>query len=70
MFQEYLHSYNFDLKHNGRYYARFVADGYFIDILSNSVYSGVVSLHGFRMALLLARLNGFEHREKIQVAHV
>ena len=41
----------YDVKHDGRHCARFVADGHLTDIPSDSVYSGVVSLHGFRMLL-------------------
>ena len=50
----------YDVKHDGRHHARFVADGHLTDIPSDSVYSGVVSLRGFRMLLFLAELNGLE----------
>ena len=32
----------YDVKHDGRHYARFVAGGHLTDIPSDSVYSGVV----------------------------
>ena len=47
----------YDVKHDGRHRARFVADGHLTDIPSDSVYSGVVSLRGFRMLLFLDELN-------------
>ena len=50
----------FDVKHNGRHKARLVADGHLTDIPIDSVYSGVVSLRGFRLTLFLAELNGLE----------
>ena len=50
----------YDVKHDRRHRARFVADGHLTDIPSDSVYSGVVSLRGFRMLLFLAELNGIE----------
>ena len=37
-----------------------VADGHLTDIPVDSVYSGVVSLRGFRLLLFLAELNGLE----------
>ena len=50
----------FDVKHDGRHKARLVADGQLLDIPLESVYSGVVSLQGFRLVLFLAELNGLE----------
>jgi hypothetical protein len=50
----------FDVKHDGRHKARLVADGHLTDIPLESVYSGVVSLRGFRLALFLGELNGLE----------
>ena len=47
----------FDVKHDGRHKARLVADGHLTDIPLESVYSGVVSLRGFRLVLFLAELN-------------
>ena len=47
----------FDVKHDGRHKARLVADGHLTDIPLESIYSGVVSLRGFRMVLFLAELN-------------
>ena len=48
------------VKHDGRHKARLVADGHLTDIPLESVYSGVVSLKGFRLVLFLAELNGME----------
>lgn len=48
------------VKHDGRHKARLVADGHLTDIPLESVYSGVVSLRGFRLVLFLAELNGME----------
>ena len=50
----------FDVKHDGRHKARLVADGHLTDIPLDSVYSGVVSLQGFRLVLFLAELNQLE----------
>ena len=50
----------FDVKHDGRHKARLVADGHLTDVPIDSVYSGVVSLRGFRLVLFLAELNGLE----------
>ena len=50
----------FDVKHDGRHKARLVADGHLTDIPLDSVYSGVVSLRGFRLTLFLAELNKLE----------
>ena len=47
----------FDVKHDGRHKARLVADGHLTEIPLESVYSGVVSLRGFRLVLFLAELN-------------
>jgi hypothetical protein len=47
----------FDVKHDGRHKARLVADGHLTDIPLDSVYSGVVSIRGFRLVLFLAELN-------------
>lgn len=47
----------FDVKHDGRHKARLVADGHLTDVPVESVYSGVVSLRGFRLVLCLAELN-------------
>ena len=48
----------FDVKHDGRHRARCVVDGQLTDTPIDSVYSGVVSLQGFRMVLFLSKLNG------------
>jgi Reverse transcriptase (RNA-dependent DNA polymerase) len=50
----------FDIKHDGRHKARLVADGHLTDIPIDSVYSGVVSLRGFRLVLFLAELNDLQ----------
>jgi hypothetical protein len=50
----------FDVKHDGRPKVRLVADGHLTDIPLKSVYSGVVSLRGFRIVLFLAELNHLE----------
>jgi Reverse transcriptase (RNA-dependent DNA polymerase) len=50
----------FDIKHDGRHKARLVADGRLTDIPLDSVYSGVVSLRGFRLVVFLAELNKLE----------
>ena len=50
----------FDVKHDGRHKGRLVADGHLTDIPIDSVYSGVVSLRGFRLALFLGELNGLQ----------
>ena len=48
------------VKHDGRHKARLVADGHLTDVPMESVYSGVVSLRGFRLVIFLAELNGLE----------
>jgi Reverse transcriptase (RNA-dependent DNA polymerase) len=50
----------FDIKDDGRHKARLVADGHLTDIPLESVYSGVVSLRGFRIVLFLAEINQLE----------
>ncbi len=50
----------YDVKHDGRHKACLVADGHLTDVPLDSVYSGVVSLHGFCLVLFLAELNGLE----------
>ena len=50
----------YDVKHDGRHRARLVAGGHLTDIPVDSVYSGVVSLRGFRLLVFLAELNGME----------
>jgi hypothetical protein len=50
----------FNVKHDGRHRARLVADGHLTDPGTESVYSGVVTLRGFRLVLFLAELNGIE----------
>ena len=50
----------FDVKHDGRHKARLVADGHLTDVPLESVYSGVVSLRGYRIVLFLAERNQLE----------
>jgi hypothetical protein len=50
----------FDVKHDGRHKARLVADGHLANIPLDSVYSGVVSLQGFRLVLFLVELNDLQ----------
>jgi Reverse transcriptase (RNA-dependent DNA polymerase) len=50
----------YDVKHDSRHKARFVADGHLTDIPLESVYSGVLGLRRFRIVLLLAELNHLE----------
>ena len=50
----------FDVKHDGRHKARLVADGHLTEVPLDSVYSGVVSIRGFRLTLFLAELNQLE----------
>eukprot|EP00977_Amphora_coffeiformis_P005206 scaffold1116_cov104-Amphora_coffeaeformis.AAC.3 len=50
----------FDVKHDGRFKARLVADGHLTDAPLESVYSGVVSIRGFRIVMFLSELNSLE----------
>ena len=50
----------YDVKHDGRHKARFVAGGHRTTTPIDSVYSGVVSLQGIRLLILLAELNDME----------
>ena len=50
----------FDVKHDGRYKARLVADGHLTDAPLESVYSGVVTIRGFRIVMFLSELNDLE----------
>jgi len=50
----------FDVKHDGRYKARLVADGHLTDAPLESVYSGVVTIHGFRIVMFLSELNDLD----------
>jgi hypothetical protein len=50
----------FDVKHDGRHKARYVAGGHLTDVRNESVYSGVVSLRGLRMVAFLSELNGLD----------
>jgi len=50
----------FDVKHDGRHKARYVAGGHLTDVPVDSVYSGVVSLCGLCIVTFLAELNGLD----------
>ncbi len=50
----------FDVKHNGCHKGRPVADGHLTEVLLDSVYSGVVSLHGICLLVFLAKLNDLD----------
>ena len=50
----------FDIKHVGRHKARLVSDGHLTDVPLDSVYSGMASLRGLRIVLLLAELNNLQ----------
>ena len=50
----------YNVKHDGRHKARFVAGGHLTDVPLESVYSGVVSLRALRLVLFLAELNGLD----------
>jgi hypothetical protein len=47
----------YDVKHDGRHKAKLVAGGHLTDLNTESVYSGVVSLCGLRLVVLLDELN-------------
>ena len=48
------------VKHDGRFKARLVADGYLTKEPVESIYSGVVSLRSLRMVVFLSQLNDLE----------
>lgn len=48
----------FDVKHDGRHKARLVADGHLTSPVLEGIFSGVVTLLGFRLVSFLADLNG------------
>ena len=50
----------YDCKHDGRHKGRLVADGHLTDAPLESVYSGVVTLRGFRTVMFLAELNNLQ----------
>ncbi len=50
----------FDVKHDGCHKSWLVADGHLTKISLDSVYSGVVSLHGIRLLVFLAKLNDLD----------
>ena len=50
----------FDVKHDGRHKARYVAGGHLMDAPLDSIYSGVVSLRSLQLVIFLAELNGLQ----------
>lgn len=50
----------FNVKHNGRFKGRCVADGHLTGIPLESVYSGVITIQGVRMVTFLSELNDLE----------
>jgi hypothetical protein len=50
----------FDVKHDGRHKACYVAGVHLTDVPNVSVYSGVVSLRGLRMVAFLSELKGLD----------
>ena len=50
----------YDVKHNGGHHTGLVTGGHLTDIPVGNVYSGVVSLRGFRLFMFLTELNSLE----------
>ena len=50
----------YDMKHDGRYKAHFVAGGHMTEPDKEQAYSGVVSLQAMRLAILAGELNGLK----------
>ena len=50
----------FDVKHDGRQKARYIAGGHLTGPPLDSVYSDVVSLRSLRLVIFLAELNGLQ----------
>ena len=50
----------FDVKHDGRHKARYVAGGHLTDPPLDSIYSRVVSLRSLQLVIFLAELNGLQ----------
>jgi hypothetical protein len=50
----------YDVKHDGRHKSCLVAGGHLTDPNTESVYSGVVSLHGIWLVTFLSELNELE----------
>jgi Reverse transcriptase (RNA-dependent DNA polymerase) len=50
----------YDVKHDGLHKARLVAGGHMTEVNTESVYYGVVSLHGIQLVIFLAELNHLE----------
>jgi Reverse transcriptase (RNA-dependent DNA polymerase) len=53
----------YDVKHDGRHKARLVAEGHMMEVSTDSVYSGVVSLRGVQLMIYLAKLNQLNQLE-------
>jgi hypothetical protein len=51
----------YDVKHYGHHKSWLVAGGHLTDPITESVYSGVVSLQGIRLITFLSQLNELEH---------
>ena len=54
-----------DVKHDVRHKDRLVDDGHLTDVPLSSVYSGVLSLRGVRLAIFLSKLNSLELSSQI-----
>ena len=50
----------YDIKHDGCHQAHMVAAGHLTEVPIESMYSGVISLHGIRLMIFLAKLNWME----------
>ena len=50
----------YDVKHDGHHRARMVAAGHLTEVPVESVYSGVISLRGIHLMILLAEMNQME----------
>ena len=50
----------YDVKHDGRHRSWLVSDGHLTDIPVESVYSGVVSLHGIQLLVFIYDINKME----------
>ena len=50
----------FDVKHDGRHKARYVAGGHLTDPPLDILYSGIVSLQSLWLVIFLAELNGLQ----------
>ena len=59
-FQKIIVHFVYAVKHDGRFKARLVADGYLTKEPVESIFSGVVSLRSLRMVVFLSQLNDLE----------